>query len=245
MRRTAAGCLASTRCCCSRSCCSSPVRCCSRPSISWSRWTTRLRRRRRRPSTLSTSSERTAAPEGRKRAAGSEALRPASTLRRCRPRSRRPSRRGRPSCAGDVAPSPTATRQGRPPAQLPRRRPGSGRVANRPRTRAALHPHPHPHPLATLAPRRSCRRRRGRSSAADRARSWPPPPSPPQRACFLLGRHRPRRRSWRTESFRSDVGGAEAGVVFAAQRGPWVRGRCAAGPSPPHAGGVSLLSRPI
>jgi len=114
-----------------------------------------------------------------------------------------------------------------------------------PRPHTLPHPHPHPHPLATLAPRRSCRRRRGRSSAADRARSWPPPPSPPQRACFLLGRHRPRRRSWRTESFRSDVGGAEAGVVFAAQRGPWVRGRCAAGPSPPHAGGVSLLSRPI
>ena len=94
-----------------------------------------------------------------------------------------------------------------------------------PRPHTLPHPHPHPHPLATLAPRRSCRRRRGRSSAADRARSSPPPPSPPQRACFLLGRHRPRRRSWRTESFRSDVGGAEAGVVFAAQRGPWVRGR--------------------
>ncbi|EOD31844.1 hypothetical protein EMIHUDRAFT_231258 [Emiliania huxleyi CCMP1516] len=42
-------------------------------------------------------------------------------------------------------------------------------------------------------------------------------------------------RSWRTESFRSDVGGAEAGVVFAAQRGPWVR----------VISGVSLLSRPV
>mmetsp|Transcript_13213 Transcript_13213/g.41888 ORF Transcript_13213/g.41888 Transcript_13213/m.41888 type:complete len:209 (-) Transcript_13213:146-772(-) len=151
-------------------------------------------------------------PSSRRRGApplflgGGPACRSPCALQGARRRRRRPTRswRGpgrRTPCCARCAPATT------PLASFGRLRPL--RVVAQLRT-PRPHPHPHPHPLATLAPRRRCRRRRGLSYAADRARSWPPPPSPLQRARLLLGRHRPRRRSWRMESFRSDVGGAEA-----------------------------------